>query len=292
MFYLDRFGTVDLPDCSVTSDMGSLGTLETGVMVAGGFLFDSYGTDRAPTAQTTIQYRGTMVEATEAELETAYRALLAKRGDLDKLYRYWPSSGSTYEWVYARLMAVRAQYAVRGPGRQRIITGLSADFAVRSLHWNGLGHGDDWQFDDGYYFDSGLTLDMATDDEFTLATGTTDCTVNNAGDVPTSNVIIRVYQNGSTALTSLVFSIGSGIFTWSNGSGLGLSNYLEIDTGTKQVRNVGLSVTDEYDNFTLSAYNDYEDWIELPPGDTTVRIVKTGGQAADTALFIFSDAYA
>ena len=291
MYYLSRFGNdgeLVLPTGNVKNDMGSLSTVDTGIQVAGGAVFDTYGSDVAPSGQTSFTHRCSLVNNSAADLETAYRALLARRGSVQRLFRTWVSSGLS-EWVYARLMRVSAQHDPRFRTR---ISGLTCQFDLRSPHWNGARHGDGWELDTGEYLDSGLVFDDGGADAFTMASATTSFSVTNGGNVDVHAATMRFFPNGS-AITKIEVSamydaVMLPFFTWTDAIGVGVGYALVVDFATKAVTISAIS--DAYSGFDLHRSKD--DWLTLAPGVNSFEVTRTGGDATSYMNVGFYDGWA
>lgn len=290
MFTLTRFGTTNLPNAQVANDMGSLATVRTAVAAAGGATYDTYGTADAPVGSTVLVHRGFLVADTPAELETAYRALLARRGQLDKLYRTWDSSNAS-EWVYARLARVGAQYNFDRHGR--LVRGVDMFFENRSPCWNGRARGGGWTLDSGYNFDTGRFLDQY---EVYTITGSGHSVIN-GGDTAVTNIEMKIDPGGSnvTAIEyKWVRGVGDKVTLWSwSGTLTAGNNQLFVDTETRTVKKYDISAgtySDEYSNFTLGASNPWESWVQLDPGETDFEMIITGG-TSPTVIYYFYDGH-
>ncbi|MBE2197476.1 MAG: phage tail family protein [Anaerolinea sp.] len=284
MFYFQRFGTLFLPDGSPKGDMASFETHETGEMVAGGFIYDTHGRDPLPSAPTAFTHHAGLLSNTPAELEDAYRSLLALYGQWNRLYRIWLPSQSV-QWIYARLRKVRAQTDLEYPS---VIRSVTCVFSARSPHWNGRRHGGSWKFDTGEKFDTGLEFDMQTDDVITLSAGTTVGNITNGGNVAVTAVRVVIKAVG-TDIDEISIAIAETNCHIEYTDTISAGSSVAIDGGAMSVKE---GTTNKYVNFELGANHANQYWMQLAPGNNTITIVRTGGSAAATVTFEFYEGWA
>jgi hypothetical protein len=284
MYRLERFDTVTLPQADFVSDI-SAAPARSATVTAGGSSYDAYSTDVAPQKLPyPLTHRCAVMETTLAAMRTSIDALRALVGTRAVLYRR-ALDDDTVHWAWARLMSLPETRKTNELFAQPI----ELRFEVWS-NWRGNHHGEGWTFDSGEYLDSGLVFDE--DETTTLNSATSpdyqDITINNAGDLATTDVNIKVTA-GSAAITKVEISKPYGNVSWYYDGTIATTKSLIVASGSKTVTNDG---TGDSDHFHLAAAHSIEPWLRMAVGDNIYRVALTGGSTDSTITFDFSDGWA
>lgn len=274
MYWLMRFGTVNLPSSRPSHDIGAGQVDVRFPEMQGGGLFDSLGSGQAVLRGMAISWQGAAL--TQAQF-TALRGMFGKR---DKLYR--KRDDGQYEWAYARMMRLDAPRTTENWN----YIDVTAAFELLSAHWSGERHGDGWLLDEGEYIDAGLALDEASGDSYKLYAATVNLVINNAGNTPVKDAILTITAF-NVAITGLTITKSSETHLVYAGT-ISPGNSLVIDCGAWSVKNDGV---DDYANFSFGGSHATDEILVLDPGDNTIQVVKTGGNINDTLAIEFSDGW-
>lgn len=287
-YRLTRFGLVDLSQAAGRSDVGPAPAFEATVPLVDGGAFDPFGTETAPQALPyVLSYQAEFVETTVTALWTAFAALAALTRKRNRLWRTRSADGAQH-WCWARLLSMPAQRTWRNLYWQD----FALEFQVWS-RWHGTAHGGAWNLDAGYLFDSGLYLD---DSGATVLDGASPevLTVNNGGDLAVDDSGITVTAT-SSAITYLKITgydqeTPAVIQTeWEFTGTIAAGTSLVVDCGDWTVLNDGV---DAYGNFALTANHVIAPWLRLHPGNNTINVYFTCGDAASTITLTYSDGWA
>lgn len=267
-FWIERFGSVELPLIEAEQDIGAVGTKTQYFNLPGGGAHDAYGDEVAPRGMYTLQATGEIGNlTTQAEMQVQFDALRALRGRRGKLYARMDDD--TVRWVWARLPNI--------PMRRTVDNVLyllaSLSFDVTSPVWYGDRHGGGWLLDSGEYLDTGLVLDEATDDVFTLdQAGTEFFSVSNDGNADITNAVLT-FTPTSAAITGFTLNTDGpasqqqAAFTYSGTIAVG--QVLVLDTGGQAA----------YIPTTLS--------VSSPATDTTLDVVSSAGFVLGRSIAIY-----
>jgi hypothetical protein len=276
-YYLERFGTQELPLYNVTHDLDVVAAKNTIVRtVLNGF--DSAGSGQADqNLPQAIRYKGVILESTVSAWRTAVDALRATARTRAQLWRR-AEDNDEVQWCYARFISGQT---TRDANRPPFEYEASLQFMQLSP-WVGHDY-TTWVLDEGDYLDTALYLDEEGW-TFTLSTSPKACTVTNGGNRSTNNVRLAVTA-GSASITSITFACGDAEFTYSGTVASG--HILVIDCGAQSVSNT----TSDYANFALTSNHTIEDWIRLDPGDNIITVTKTGGGTTSSLSVEYQDGW-
>lgn len=223
-------------------------------------VYDSLGTNRAKQDLPRPLSVRAQVEATSAAaLKTAWDAVLALHGTSGTLTR--TSDSAVAHTISARCRRIQAD---RTP-HDRFRIPYIIEFDLLADVWDGA---------------SG-TVDGVLDDV------PESITVANDGNVRVDDAVITITAAGS-AITELTVAVaGVSSFTWTGTLAVGKD--LVIDCGARTVQNDG---ADAYSGFELDAGHVVAEWLRLSPGNNTVVITRTGGDATSAYEIAFTDGWA
>lgn len=261
-YWITQFGSQALPTTEPTQDTGladaALGLIE----LPGGGVADGDGSAPALVQLPyLLQVQAELVHTTPDSLRTALYLLRALHGIRAKLYRTPDNGALNSEWVWARL----ARINVRRRGDNVLTLPVTFEFLVLSHPWSG---------------------DDATVDTV-LSTTPKSIVCANGGNAAVTNAIITVTARG-TPITVLTVAI-TGISSWTWTGTLAVGESLVVDCGARTVRNDG---DDDYGSFALGAAHTINDWLRLAPGNNTVVVTRTGGDATSEIEIAYADGWA
>ena len=275
----------------MSQKIGSMGTAKSIVTVAGGAVFDSLGSDDAPSNPGTVTLTASLRGNGRVTLETSFRELQALRGKVLKLYRAWDADGGHVEWIYARLEEVNANADY---WHNNVIKAVQMKWQLLDNVWNGPSRTGGWTFDSGEYFDTGLDFDNVGYTYHVFYIG-----------APSQ---ITVRNNGNTTVTGMRITMtGGGVLigkvSIEKVSGIPAKMILEpdvpypslgeliIDTNLSTVEKDGANI---YADFRLDAVHKSENWFLLETGDNILQVYATPyttGGLDGYVTFEFADAY-
>lgn len=228
------------------------------VRLPGGGAFDWRGSAAARVPVEVVRLDGYVVAADAATMETTLSGLKALRGVRSKL---WRSNGTTQHWRYARCMAVESDLLPGAP----VVAQVRMTFELDATPWYGTA-----KFLSGW-------LDSVP----------TNVAAQNDGNVPVTDVLIKITPSGS-AITRVIISIsGVSEIQWDGICPVG--SYLYIDCGAKSVK---IDTTDAYSGFSLTTNHTINDWLRLEPGSNTISVSRTGGNISSLYRFDYAPGYA
>jgi len=264
MYIIERFGdawasATVLPTLDGRQPLGIRGIEGSILRLPGGRAYDWRGGERAPIAPEEIVIEGVWVADSVAAMETKHAALLALVGRRSKL---WRSNGTTQHWRTARLLSIDA------PVEAGFATWMAYTmrFELAAMPWQGTAR------------TPNAALANA-DPSYTTLT----CT--NGGNVRVRGAVVTITAQSSAITRVKVRVVGVSEIQW-DGT-LPAGSTLTIDCGAKTVR---IGSSDAY-NITLTGNHTISDWLRLEPGNTSVRIYRTGGGSTSTATITFNDGW-
>jgi len=264
-YWITKFGTESLSTVQPVQDIG-LGPAATGVVeLPGGGVHDPWGTEQAPVQLPYhMPIKARLVGANAAALKTSLYALRALHGTRAKLYRTLDGGAPDTEWVWARLAGLEINRRVEN----RLHLDVTMDFLVLSHPWSGADQ----------------TINT------TLDTTPKNIVCANDGNARVDNAVITVTAKGSS-ITKLevTASAGTAQMQWAWTGTLAVDSELEIDCGARTVRVDG---ADDYDAWALDASHNVPEWLRLEPGNTTLAVERTGGDATTTIEIAYADGWA
>lgn len=280
MYWLTRFGTVELPQYDQQFNAGPAPADSAAVALVGGGTFDAFGTGVAP-QRYPIEMRlsCTVVNIDADAARVTLRDLKSLIGTRAKLWRTLIPGGSTH-WCWARLTDV--DDTMRSNMHAWSIP-VTLAFTVMG-RWHGLQHDGGWFFDDGEFFDDGLMFDG--DEETVLATSPQTVVVDNDGKMPVRDAIINITAK-TAPITRIEISLGS--CNWYYDGTIATNKTLIVDCGSKTITNDGAAA---WNDFHLTGNHVVADWLVLQPGNNSVIVTKTGGGTTSTIEFVYSDGWA
>lgn len=263
-YIIERFGdawasATVLPTLDGRQPLGIRGIEGSILRLPGGRAYDWRGSERAPIAPEEIVIEGVWVADSVAAMETKHAALLALVGRRSKL---WRSNGTTQHWRTARLLSIDAPIEA-GFAHWMAYT---MRFELAAMPWQGTARAPT------------QTLAVA-DPSYTTIT----CT--NGGNARVCDVVVAVTAQSSAITRVRVAVPGVSDFEWTGS--LAAGSTLALDCGAKRVR---IGSVNAY-AITLRAEHSVSDWLRLEPGDTAVRVYRSGGGATSTASISYSDGW-
>lgn len=278
-YRLYKFGDTQLfPTAQSVHDIGTGEARIDAMDLPTGGAFDQRGREQSPIKSRNISVSAILIGTSAADLVSKFDALRAYTGKRDKLWRI--NDSGVYHWVWARLTSVDTERAVEN----RLHIKVNLTFFIYSPVWNGNLIGT-WRLDTGLMLDDGLFLDAGVTAE--LGTTSKTLTITNGG-----NVRLRAIEMAITAKTTSITSViiekaGETYITW-NGTVLP-NTQLVFDFGALSVRNNGIEA---YSGMILSEANHkIDNWLNIDPGDNTVKITQTGGGATSEVAFTYYDGW-
>lgn len=291
----ERFGAVALPRYDPSEPIGSFPSRSSYAALPGGGAFRLYGDRQAPRGPRTVRRTGLLLQDSLEALDTAFAALVAQRGRVDRLYGR--RADGTVVWTPAELVSVEALSEPRTLFRfvRYVALDVDTEFTLFSGPWYGNQHGANWVLDSSNFLDTGLVLDQAVGDTFTLShTGVTACAVTNGGNAAIANAVLLITA-GSAAITGVSISStgpdGNDQAQLLYAGTINATKTLRIDSGRQAVEhnNAGGYIGD-YAQFELDTGHVIAEWLRLDPGTTTLEVTITSSQDA-TMLVTFSDGH-
>lgn len=273
-----QFGDLVLPQYNTVPDVGT-GKFYTNFRdVPDGGVFDVQGSRRSMRKATPITKRCVIHAETAAAFRTAYRALRAKGGTRDRLWRLWDTGDA--EWIWARMEEIPAQ-------RERSMIlhqEVTLQFVAISPYWHGTHHGGGWSLADPEEMVLGDGHLLGEDDVVTLTGSPQTITVTNGDDycVPVIDAILIVTA-GSAPITSLTITCGDCELQYTGTIAAGKE--LIIDSGGWAVTNDGADAFGA--SFVRTSNHTNIRWFELQPGDNDIVVTYTGGGIGSTFLCDF-----
>lgn len=260
-YWITRFGTVAIEPCTPAQEIGVPAVASATVRLPGG-AYDALGSEVAPRAiPYSIRIRAEIVRSTQADMLSAWRALLALHGKRATLYRTPDGGAANGEWALARLVAVEAEREAK----HLLYLPFEATFEVWSPVWYGT----------------------ARDVQAALNTSPKTVTCANNGNARIANPVITITAQGSSITQVKIGVSGVSELQWAGTLAAGTS--LVIDCGARSVKNNG---ADAYSGLTLTSNHQISDWLRLEPGDNSVVVTRTGGDGTSSVRFQYSDGWA
>lgn len=250
-YYLTTFAGVDLPD-GMPEDPLFSGTVDSGIVAAGGGAFDTYGTRQVLPRRRQIRFRGRYDgSASATALQTALDALRAKIGVRGLLVRKDQSATSTQ--LYARLLAVDGVWEMRDGDSARI----------------------DLVFETGEATWRAASASNATANFDAASPSVATVSVVNNGTAPVYDPVISIEASGGTITTLNLAIAAIGVDLDWTGS-LTAGNTLTIDCGAKTVK---IGSSNSFSGFELGASHTARDWMPLTVA--TLSLVVTADNGAN-----------
>ena len=275
MYRYQRFGAVMLPDGSINQKIGSMDTANSLVTVAGGAVFDSLGSDDAPSKPGNVTLTANLRGNSRTDLETKFRQLQGLRGKVQKLYRAWEPSGLV-EKIDARLIKATANADFWHNGK---MPAIQLEWALLDSVWNG----DDevpWTFDSGEYFDTGLDFDNVGRSPYLTGCTNISCThtftITNNGNANVQNIQLGFYLGGPSPIVIGTLSIKktSGTKCHIEYDAVLINTYAAVVMDTSN-STITVAATNGYQYFNLGSEHECESWLILEPGDNEFEISYT-----------------
>ena len=241
-YWLERFGSVLLPEGPESSDAGTGGSRLDLLELPGGGVFDGQGTGRSPRELTRPGMRVALLAGCPADLRERYAELRALRGTRDQLYRRHVDGQR--EWIQARLAEVETRWR---PDNLRHLE-LDLRFVLLSAFW------------------CGLARDITT----VLDSSPKTVVLPNGGNVATNDVVLTLTA-GSEDIDQVTVTV-AGVSQWTWTGDLNPGQVLVVDCGARSVEKGGV---DAYSGFALGAGHTIDDWLRLEPGNNNVVVSVT-----------------
>lgn len=287
----ERFGTLTLPIYDPSEPIGAFAARSSFLDLPAGGASRGYGTERAAPETRTIRRVGTLLGASLTEVDTALTALVAACRTVDRLYARRPDGALV--WTMAELASVDA---LREPrtlfrGCPDVALTVETEFVLYAPPWYGEQHGEAWTFDSGEIFDTGMVLDQALGDVFTLShAAPTVIEVVNAGNAPVDTVFIEVTP-GAGDITAFSLYSDDGAITQADWVWNGMVPTLEallIDAGAQSI--TVTNGTEVYSGMVFQPGHSISGWLRLNPGTTEITIVLASATDA-TMVLTFADGW-
>jgi hypothetical protein len=254
-----------MPLCNAKQDIGMGASTTAYSEFPMGGVHDAFGTEQA---QVKVPYPKT-VSFTLYSLNPAdrlaqfnvWRALQGVRG---YLYRTIDTGVPHSQSVLARLVQVQTDRSYESPASLE----MTLEFDILEPVWRGT-----------------LRTDIIT-----LAAVPETHTVTNSGNAIQRNVVLTITPAGANLTDLLIENITVGHVSAVSFDGVVVvANALVIDCGIGTVRNNGVNA---FADFHLEAAQSIKDWLRLAPGANTIRVTRTGGNAATPCTLDYYDAWA
>jgi hypothetical protein len=286
MYIIERFGSTVLPILNVEHPQDTGGAALQLLNLPGGGAYDVLGNEQSFPGAYNYNIPCTISNRNESTLLTQYNGLRQLVGRRDKLYRRVQANNSIH-WAWARLNSITG---VRKYGQENHYKqDLTLNFTIMSPIWYGIAHQEAWDFDAGYYLDTGLIFDESS--EYTIdLTGGSGFYIYNNGNAQVNNLTIVYTAKGSdtTDLDILISSVDPSQVSYIHYTGtIPADSELIIDCGARSVK---LDGSDAYANFSLDSMHNTTEWFPLTPGAIYFGFDGAGG-AANTAVFRYSDGW-
>lgn len=288
MYYLERFGAVDLPFLEARQTISSGDSLSVFRQLQDGGAFRVRGTERSPRTMTRISTTGEFVTTTAVDMDALGRALYGERGKLGKLYRRMSGSLERH-WCWAELMRVGAD----NTPDTFLVQPVAPEFLMISPCWYGPRHGAAWLWGQGEHWGSGVVWDQNAGDTYVLPAGapaTPSIDVVNNGNFHVDNAILTITASATDPIEEPIF-FGTEYPSGTTSASLifhadiPATKQLIIDCGA---RSVMLDGVDAYDDLELDSDHALGGWLRLFPGTTTIGFLYTA-VAAGSLLVSFGE---
>lgn len=262
-YRITRFASTDLPARREMQDAITGRVQSSLVRLPGGKVFDAHGTETAIGEGYPVKVGGAVHAATPAALKTAVYALRALKGVQDKLYRTPDGGSANSEWVEARCDNVES---IRD-WRNRLWENVVFYFTVLDDVWSGAAG------------ETNITLDASPKSG----------EVTNSGNAVVRDLTITIAAEG-TAITQVdIENLETGHVSKIRYSGsITAGQSLVIDCGALSVKN---NAVDDWDNLSIEAAHEIDEWLRLMPGNNTIRVTRTGGGATSVATLNWRHGY-
>ena len=257
-FTLTEFDGLTLPLYKEHGQSDELGTgqaLTDYIATPGGHYYDNYGTSNSPLGLDPLTKECMLFEASTAALLTAIDALRAKKRKRGILKATWHDG--TVRWLYARMIGVHHP-AVLGNLQNAAVT---LEFMPEGGLWF-------------HATQSSYTATLTA-----TGGGNQDVVVANGGNVNVEDLTITVTA-GTNSITNLVIANTTTGDSLTFAGTLASGNDLVVDVGALSILNNG---SNAYSNLTPT---NKADWLDLEPGNNTIRFTVTGNAAADSTYLI------
>jgi hypothetical protein len=241
-------------------DLGGGPTESSLVRLPGYRAFDVLGADQAVAVGRTVTADVEIVESTAAAARATLDAWLAKVGRRGLLVRQ--ADDGTQHSIYARLIEAQAK---RGVGHVTWLP-LSLTFELLEHPWRGT----------------------ARNPQATLNVSPKDLALTNGGNAANPRPVVTITAPAGGSLTSVTVELVGQGYRWKWTGTLAAGKALVIDCGAATVKADG---ADAYAGFALEAAHTKEDWLTIPPGNSTLRVWYTG-TANGTARIDYADGHA
>lgn len=263
-YWITAFGATTLPTAQPVQDTG-LGAAAIGALnLPGGGVHDPWGSAPAPVQLPyRLSVKAILTGTDSNNLRTKLYELRALHGQRAKLYRTPDGGTPNNEWVWARLETLQVTRKVEN----KLHLDVNLDFLVLSDPWSG------------------------TDRTINTVLDTTPKSIvcANSGNARVDNAVITVTAKGSTITkVEVVATIATGQISWSWMGTLAVNSVLVVDCGARTVR---VNSADDYAHWTLNAAHNVAEWLRLGPGNTTVTITRTGGNATSPVQIAYADGW-
>lgn len=283
MYWLTHFGTTALPQYDAAFSIGPAPADVATVGLAGGGVYDAYGTGTARQRYPIqLRYACSVVGPSESTVRAEINALKALIGTYAKLWRTEAGAAiPARQWCWARLVDIDDSMRAR-------MTHWNVPIAMSFMivgPWKGLQHRASWTFDSGLFFDAGLAFD--SNEKTTLTTSPQTIVVDNNGNLPVRDTVLWITA-GDAAITYLKIGV-TGVTEFYYDGTLAAGAKLTIDCETKSVLNVAAA---GWNDLHLTANHKVADWLVLQPGNNNVIVTTTGGGTGSTIEFRYSDIWA
>lgn len=279
MYRLVGFGLVSLEYYDPIDDVGSGDTPSSYLSLPDGGAIDNFGSlQKHPGVVERIKTI-TIYDDSDETATNLYLQLLALRGKRDRLYRRMLTGD--IHWMYARLKEVKAK-------RDGFSQKLELRFETQDAFWRGeLSR--QWYFNDGEYFDTGLSLNSGQ--SYPLTTSPTSITISIGESTDPGRAPVRAIEMtisaGASAMSSITIARSNGESITFNGT-INANKQLLIDTGSMQITNDGV---DAYNNLVISPTADLATWFSFMAGDNEITITFTGGSIGKQVEFSFYEGW-
>ena len=263
-YWITAFGGVSLPTAQPVQDTG-LGAAAIGATeLPGGGVHDPWGSAPAPVKLPYQLSVEAILRGTDSnDLRSKLYALRALHGQRLKLYRTPDGGTLNSEWVWARLETLSITRQVEN----RLHIGVTMNFLVLSDPWSGT--------------DRTINTVLDAVPKYIVCPNNGNAQVNNA-------VITITAKGGAISLVWLVVTVSPTIMQWKWTGTLAVNSSLRIDCGARTVRVNGV---DDYAHFALDSSHNVSEWLRLAPGNTTVAVTRSGGDATSTVQIAYADGW-
>jgi len=269
--YLRRFGAdyagaTVLPDGLASQNVMPDAMTPSMIKLPGGGVFNPYGADEALPQGTILVARGAYTAADRAALLDLVDALRAWNGKTSNLYV--STTTTAYRWRKARI------WCDDQPVTPHSLAGfwqpMTLTFELEDTIW----HGDD-----------------ATDTITMTNAATTDTIVNDGNATVRSIILTYTVAVAGNTVTNLIIEneTASYICKIQYADTIALGEALVIDCGAKTVLNNGVNGFADFS--IITATHTKTEWLVLAPGNNTIKVTRTSGNATDTLALAFEDAY-